>query len=96
MFQRDNSNQTHVPVAGSCPVSTDRVEAQFVPLTAGQGQPTDWQVLDNSPVQGQFSGRLPVRGGWYRLDVRAWQGSSIVASGDVQPVGVGEVFAVAG
>ncbi|MBL8814800.1 MAG: hypothetical protein JNL58_02130 [Planctomyces sp.] len=39
--------------------------------------------------------RLPA-GGWYRLDVRVVRGEEILAEATVEPIGVGEVFVVAG
>ncbi|GAB3553938.1 sialate O-acetylesterase [Spirosoma fluminis] len=96
VFQRSNANQAYITVAGVCAVPIDRVEVRLLAVTAGQGQSTDWAVLDESPTNGQFGGRVLAAGGWYRLEVRAWAGGSIVAADQKQPVGVGEVFAIAG
>lgn len=35
-------------------------------------------------------------GGWYRLEVRVSTGGQVIAAGAVEPVGVGEVFLIAG
>ena len=39
--------------------------------------------------------RLPA-GGWYRLELRARRGDQIVVMGEMEPVGVGELFVIAG
>jgi hypothetical protein len=55
-----------------------------------------------SPLKGRYrepnwSGvaRVPA-GGWYRLEIRARRGDEIVATAQVEPIGVGEVFVIAG
>lgn len=96
VFQRNNSNQTYLTIIGLCADPTDRVDCRLSALNAGQGQSTDWQVLDGSPTHGRFDGRVLANGGWYRVEVRSWRDGNVVASSEVVPVGVGEVFAVAG
>ncbi|QJW88861.1 DUF11 domain-containing protein [Spirosoma taeanense] len=96
VFQRNNTNPTPCTVAGLCPGATERVEARLTALLADGGPSTDWQTLDAQPVSGHFAGQFSATGGWYRLEVRAWQGSAILATTQVQPVGIGEVFAIAG
>lgn len=94
VFQRNNQNQTQFPVSGTCMPDADRIETRLVPVAGGQG--TDWVSLTNQVSQSYFSGQVSATGGWYRLELRAWRGNAIVATGQVEPVGVGEVFAIAG
>lgn len=100
VFQRDNSNQATLTVAGYFSGCVDRVEARFVPRQAGQGTQVPsgggWAVIQNNPVGGNFQGTMPVTGGWYKLEVRAILDENPVGSNTVEHVGVGEVFVVAG
>lgn len=94
VFQRNNQNQTQFPVSGTCMPDADRLETRLIPIVGGQA--TDWTNLTSQVSQHYFSGQVSATGGWYRLELRAWRGSTIVATGQVEPVGVGEVFAIAG
>lgn len=100
VFQRDNSNQATLTVAGFFSGCVDRVEARFVPRAAGQGVQAPsgggWAVIQNNPVGGNFYGTMPVSGGWYKLEVRAILDNNSVGTSSVEHVGVGEVFVVAG
>ncbi|GAB3751006.1 sialate O-acetylesterase [Spirosoma pomorum] len=95
VLQRNNANQTIMTILGTCPNPAERVEWRVLARNAGQGINTDWAVLDAAPTQGQYRGQVNVNGGWYRLEIRSWSGG-VAATEVVQPVGVGEVFAVAG
>ncbi|MBC8153505.1 MAG: DUF11 domain-containing protein, partial [Bacteroidetes bacterium] len=96
VIQRDNANQASVQIAGSYAQSLDRVEAQVVPMSAGQGTSTAWITIQTSPTNGQFNGNLSVLGGWYRLRVRGLKNGLVVGTDSVERVGVGEVFAIFG
>jgi len=100
VFQRDNSNQAVLTVAGYFSGCADRIEARFIPRAAGQGvqAPSDggWAIIQSNPVGGNFYGTMPVTGGWYKLEVRAILDNNPVGSNSVEHVGVGEVFVVAG
>jgi uncharacterized repeat protein (TIGR01451 family) len=95
VLQRNNANQTIMTILGTCSNPSERVEWRVLARNAGQGIGTDWAVLDAAPAQGQYRGQVTVNGGWYRLEIRSWSGG-VAAVEVVQPVGVGEVFAVAG
>lgn len=96
IFQRDAANQSTFSVVGTCPTAADRLEVRLSPRQLNQGAFYDWQLLDASPAQGQFRGAVTAVGGWYQLDVRAIQQGTVVATGTVDRVGVGEVFLLAG
>ncbi len=96
VFQRDLANQSTFAVIGSCPAVADRIEVRLTPVLTGQGTSIDWQPLDTQPRQGQFSGSVTAAGGWYRLDVRAVQQTTVLATTSVDRVGIGEVFIIAG
>ena len=67
------------------------LEARTVLLDAAYGQPVDWTTLDAQAPRL----RVPA-GGWYRLELRHRRGNETIAAGSVEPIGVGEVFLIAG
>ncbi|GAB3489727.1 hypothetical protein GCM10027341_00470 [Spirosoma knui] len=96
VFQRTLANKAVITVAGVAPAAATRIEARFVPLAIGQGEVTPWIKLDRLPASSSFLGQATVSAGWYRLDVRAKAGASVLAETHVNRVGVGEVFVIAG
>jgi uncharacterized repeat protein (TIGR01451 family) len=96
VFQRNIYNEAVVSIAGVAPANVTTVEARFVPLAIGQGNVTPWTKLDVLPHSSSFRGQLTVTAGSYRLDVRAKAGTSLLAEAQVNRVGVGEVFVIAG
>ena len=95
VFQRNNSNQGTIIIAGTYLSAVDRIEAQAVARPEG-GTSTNWTVIQNNPANGYFSGTLTVQGGWYQLYVRAFKNNTLVDTKTIQKLGVGEVFAIAG
>ena len=95
VYQRNKSNQANVPVIGQAPVTATRAEARLVPVVAGQGTLLDWT---NVPLlaSNTFATRLTNTGGWYRLEVRTWNGAALLSQQTIDRVGIGEVFVVAG
>lgn len=63
-------------------------EYRTVLLDKAIGTATDWTRFTNNV-------RIEA-GGWYRLEIRGKTGDAITHAGSVEPVGVGEVFIVAG
>ncbi|TAE31613.1 MAG: hypothetical protein EAZ91_07175 [Cytophagales bacterium] len=96
VYQRNNQNEASVPVMGLCAPNATRVEARAEAIQAGQGTNTGWLAVDGSPQNGRFGGMVTLRGGWYRLFVRAVAGNTVVGESTIDRVGVGEVFVVAG
>jgi uncharacterized repeat protein (TIGR01451 family) len=92
VFQRNNANQGIVPLQGSVPVGIDKIEAKATPIMGGNY--ADWVSITVN--QGVFNGGITLSGGWYKIDIRAWQGSNLMYSTSVAKVGVGEVFVVSG
>lgn len=96
VVQRTNANTATVQIAGSYAQPLDVVEARVVARHPGQGISTTWATLQANPRQGQFTGTLPIHGGWYRVDVRGLRNGQVVAIDSVDRFGVGEVFAIVG
>ena len=93
-----------VPIVGEWPnelanVKADDVvcEAKLQRLEGAFGRDLDWTACRLKREGTRWSSSLNApAGGWYKLEVRLRQGDNMVATGSVQPVGVGEVFVVAG
>lgn len=96
IFQRNNANQATISVGGYYTQAIDRIEARLVPVLTGQGQATDWTVIQTNPQGGSFLGSITGRGGWYSLEVRAFYAGNQIGKDALGRLGVGEVFLVAG
>lgn len=96
IVQRNNNNQATVQIAGSYGQPLDAVEARVVARAAGQGITSDWTTIQTNPSNGQFSGTMTVKGGWYTVEVRGKSGGNVVATDALDRFGVGEVFAIMG
>jgi len=72
-------------------------QARVVALPGAFGVSTGWINLETTIRDGVHRARLRIEaGGWYRLELRGVVEENTVATGVVEPVGVGEVFLVAG
>lgn len=70
---------------------------QIVPWKDAFGKAVDWTEFKPKRDGGKYTGSVNVpAGGWYRLEVRAINSDTTIASAAVEPFGVGEVFIVAG
>ncbi len=98
IFQRNNSNQSPIYIAGNYTTSADKIEARAVarPMTPTQGTTTNWTVIQLNPSNGYYYGTMNVSGGWYDLEVRHWNGTTLLGTASLQRIGVGEVFLIAG
>jgi len=84
-----------LPVVAAVPPAGTWCEYRAVELDGTAVR--DWTPLEGSSESGSYraTARLPA-GGWYRLEVRALDGDRAVAAGSIEPVGIGEVFLIAG
>lgn len=97
VIQRDNANQAQLSVVGLCPPNATRIEAFLEATAPGRGTSSPaYLLVDGNPQNGRFQGQIPAQGGWYSLHIRVLQGGTILATTQITPIGVGEVFAVAG
>lgn len=96
VYQRNQLDVANIVITGLAPSNATSVEARFVPMAVGQGEITAWLPLSFLPSSTTYRGSITVKKGYYRLDVRAKAGSTILAETKVNRVGVGEVFIIAG
>ena len=74
-----------------------KFEFRAVVLPGAYGRNSDWMPLEVEGDQPKFEGLAEmVAGGWYRLEVRCQNDGKTVAEGSIEPMGVGEVFVIAG
>ncbi len=92
--QRGADGGATVAVEGSLTGAAEGAEVRAVPVPGHSGQATAWQPL---AVEGtRVQGTLRVTAGWYRLEARGLRDGKVVATSQVEPFGVGEVFVTAG
>ncbi len=93
------AGHANVRIAGefSQAVEPSKWQSRVVTLEGVKEPDTDWKPFDAIVTGQKFDGTVRVAaGGWYRLEVRAIGDKSMIATGQVEPIGVGEVFVVAG
>ena len=93
IFQRDKNNNATIHIAGNYTKATDRIEARLVALNGGTT--TNWAPIQSNQG-GFYNGSIAATGGWYELQVRGIKGDQEVGSAKITPVGIGEVFLIAG
>ncbi len=96
VVQRQTATLGAIPVAVRLP---DRggavVEARVRSHSNTTAVPSPWQRLPEE--DGVHAGILPApAGGWHRVEVRATRPDGVMSTSEVERVGVGEVFVVAG
>ena len=93
IVQRNEYNSGTFPVQGSTEYIVDLVQGRHTSLE--NGTPSAW-INVTVPIGSNFYGTLDVPTGWHRLEFRFMNGSQQIDLTTVEPVGVGEVFIVAG
>jgi len=96
VFQRQADGKADVPVTMTYADGVTRIEFRAVPMAGFTGVATDWQSVDVGPGGGTFSTQSSLFGGWYRIEIRAWSGDTLVSERATPRVGVGEVFVTTG
>ena len=93
IVQRDEYNKGIFPVSGSTEYSVDLIEGRYITLETDFE--SEW-VSVAVPLSSNFYGTIEVPTGWHRLEFRFMNNGNQLALHTVSPVGVGEVFIVAG
>lgn len=94
VYQRGLDGTGSLPVAGTCAWPGAVVEARVTEAEQGS-EIQKWQHVAKVRAAGRFAGQLKIKGGWYRLEVRATHRRHHTTAA-VDRVGVGEVFIVVG
>jgi hypothetical protein len=87
-----------VPIVAEFPNDPQAIfEYRAVPRERAFGKGCDWIPLECTQTGNQLQGQARVpAGGWYRLEVRQVREDGTTTSAAMEPIGVGEVFIVAG
>lgn len=88
-----------VQIVGTLPEGSKNTtwEYRVVTLEDKSTQRNAWTVFKPNTKGQKFEGTARIKaGGWYRLEVRCSDNNKVLNIGSVEPMGVGEVFLVAG
>jgi serine/threonine protein kinase len=97
VFQRRSRLEGPVRLGGWVHVPCDRLEVRLSGTSLKGALSEPWREVPLAGPAGRFDHTLQVpAGGWYRVELRALKGGTAVGSAQVEHVGVGEVFVVAG
>ncbi len=96
VIQRNQNDRGTLRIGGVLTLPYDKLEARLVALAGNGDNAERWIPLSVPDRQGIFFGSIEARGGWYKLEIRGYLGEQITDSVSVQPLGIGEVFLVAG
>lgn len=94
IFQRNLSNTGVIPLGGTFQARVDRIDARLIPINGGNA--VDWTPIAVNPNFGTFTGGIYAQAGWYKLEIRAFRGGSLVGTSSLDKVGVGEVLVISG
>lgn len=99
VVQRQSFRQGMVNVAGKCALDCDRLEVRVShgKTYTGTAYQTNWLPTALQAGTKEFTASLTVpAGGWYAMELRAMKGETVIGTKQIDHVGVGEVFVVAG
>ena len=96
VIQRNQNDQGTLGIGGTLTLPYEKLEARLVTLPGNGEGVGAWISLNLPNRQGVFFGSLEAGGGWYKLEIRGFLGGQVKDSATVQPVGIGEVFLIAG
>jgi len=97
VVQRSSPDMGLLRIAGELSTELPPGESMIEARLVGEHEEIPWLRVLGSVAGRTFNGTLQApAGGWWRLEVRISCADAIVASAEVQHVGVGEVFVVAG
>jgi Carbohydrate esterase, sialic acid-specific acetylesterase/Secretion system C-terminal sorting domain len=94
IFQRNQSNTGVIPLGGTFQATVDRIDARLTPINGGNF--VDWTPVAINPNFGTFTGGIYAQAGWYKLEIRAFRGNTVIGTATLEKVGVGEVLVIAG
>ncbi|MCA9249403.1 MAG: hypothetical protein KDA42_19915, partial [Planctomycetales bacterium] len=96
IVQRDENNQGQVEIAGRFDTTATHVEVRAIPVEGFGGTATDWVLLDDTIENFEFRGLVTLDAGWYRVEVRGFDGATELNTDFVDEIGVGDIYVTAG
>ncbi|MDB5358640.1 MAG: pknB 12 [Phycisphaerales bacterium] len=97
VIQRRTKAGGAVRVSGHVKPNCETVEVRFTGKSVDGDLPDKWQPVTFDATTKAFNAELQTpAGGWYKVEVQAKVGDNVAAQGQIENVGVGEVFVIAG
>lgn len=97
VFQRDLHNEGTIYISAAISQRVDSVQLRAIEYTGNtETEALSWQKVDNQSSKGYILSQVKIKGGWYRLELRAFFEGEILFEDTVNKVGVGEVFVISG
>ncbi len=94
---RSAFGSANIQLGGTCSLMKPAKWQYRLATHAGVPRQESWQDISVKQQANEWSGAVHVpAGGWYKLEIRAQQNEATIGQGVVSPIGVGEVFVVAG
>ncbi|MCB9176519.1 MAG: hypothetical protein H6648_05100 [Caldilineae bacterium] len=96
VHQRDADGRARVPIQAAGLAEDAGLEARALPLAGQRGRATDWRPIPVGDRPGDVAGQIELEAGWYAVELRLAGDDWVRSVHRVEPVGVGEVFVIAG
>jgi Carbohydrate esterase, sialic acid-specific acetylesterase/Secretion system C-terminal sorting domain len=97
VFQRNAANEGKIIISGTfTKKSIDSVRVKLFPKRKNQGKETAWKKVNFDQNAGYFNGIAEAEGGWYILKVESYTKEIRTDSTQIENIGIGEVFVIAG
>lgn len=94
VFQRVNDKGT-IQIEGNTGEFIEQLQVRLIVRQGGTA--LDWLTVNTNIEPGNFRAQIEnVNAGWYHLEIRGLNNGNQIAFGEIQRVGIGEVFIVAG
>ncbi len=97
VFQRYARYRGQISLKGEVKPDCSAVDVRVTGTPLRGTLPDGWQEVEFDKATRSFDATLPLpAGGWYKVELRARKGQKTVAEAEIDHVGVGEVFVMAG
>ena len=100
IIQRQGNDIGKLPISGYIDYNYDFVSARMIEIDSNGSNistPSEWHTIHSSfKSGGTFFKNIDVNTGWYKMELQISNQGSLIETILVEPIGVGEVFIIAG
>ena len=101
IIQRKADGTGGIPISGTVESFCNLIEARVLSLTKDgleTGNNSEWSIVvaAEKNVGSEFFGTINANAGWYKVEIRFSQNSTVVDTKSISPVGVGDVYIISG
>jgi hypothetical protein len=100
IIQRQGNDIGQLPISGHIDYDYDFVSARMIEIDSNGSNistPSEWHTIHSSfKAGGTFFKNIDVNTGWYKMELQISNQGSLIETITVEPIGVGEVFIIAG